>query len=114
MAPLAEFLLDGLIAVLLIATIWYCAMLNKRLSILRDSNAELHKLVAELDIASRNAQQSATIMKSAGETAVQELQRQIGEAHRLAEGLVTSGQNSPVTTESDPATGGKRNWADRF
>lgn len=114
MAPLAEFLLDGLIAVLLIATIWYCSMLNRRLSILRDSNAELHKLVAELDIASRKAQQSATIMKSAGETAVQELQRQIGEAHRLAEGLVSSGQNPSADVGAEPESGAKRNWADRF
>lgn len=114
MAPLAEFLMDGLVAVLLIATIWYCSMLNKRLTILRSSNAELHKLVAQLDLASRKAQESATVMKSAGQNAVQELQRQINEAHRLAEELVSGGQSTTASTETQPATGTERNWADRF
>jgi len=114
MDPLATFLLDGLIAVLLIATIWYCSMLNRRLSILRDSNTELHKLVGELDLASRKAHESATVMKSAGENAVQELQRQINEAHRLAEELISSGQNSPAADSAQAVTGTKRDWADRF
>lgn len=114
MAPLVEFLLDGLIAVLLIATIWYCSTLNRRLSILRDSNAELHKLVTALDLASIKAEESATVMKSAGQNAVQELQKQIDEAHRLAEELVFNGPDPLNPTDTRLQTGAKRNWADRF
>jgi len=87
MSPVAIFLLDGLIAILLVATIWYCSVLNQRLKVLRDSNAELHALVRQLNLASQNAERSASALKNAGEDAVRDLQEQIAHASGLARSL---------------------------
>ncbi len=87
MSPVAMFLLDGLIAVLLIATIWYCSVLNRRLNTIRDSNAELHQLVRQLNLASQNAERSATALKSAGEEAIRDLQDKIAQANGLVRDL---------------------------
>lgn len=87
MSPVAMFLLDGLIALLLIATIWYCAVLNQRLNTLRNSNAELHALVRQLNLASQSAERSASALKSAGNEAISELQEQIAQAKELSRDL---------------------------
>lgn len=99
MSPVAMFLLDGLIALLLIATIWYCAVLNRRLNTIRNGNAELHELVRQLNLASQNAEISASALKSAGEEAIRDLQEQIAQANGLARDLAKDRPRSPELVE---------------
>lgn len=99
MSPVAMFLLDGLIAVLLIATIWYCSVLNRRLNTIRESNAELHLLVRQLNLASQNAERSASALKSAGENAIRDLQEQIAQANGLVRELASDGTHTQKVVE---------------
>jgi len=99
MSPVAMFLLDGLIALLLIATIWYCSVLNRRLNTIRESNAELHSLVGQLNLASQNAERSASALKSAGENAIRDLQEQIAQANGLVQELASDGSHAQKVVE---------------
>ena len=87
MSSVAQFLLDVLIAILLVATICYCVLLNRRLTALRDSNDDFRSLVQQLESASMKAEKSASSMKLIGETAMRGLQEKINEANALTRAL---------------------------
>lgn len=60
-------LLEGMVTVLLIATIGFCWRLNGRLGELRDARAEMGKLIGELDHATTRAAAAIADLKTANE-----------------------------------------------
>ena len=67
------FMLDVLIAVLLVATVIYCWRLNQRLSTLRQGREELAALVTQLTQATMRAEGSIGALKVAAKEAAQGL-----------------------------------------
>lgn len=77
-------ILEGLVAILLVATVYYCVLLNRRLSNLRDGQEEFTTLVIELNEATRRAQNSVEDLKSS----TIETGRELGERVTSAQVLV--------------------------
>ena len=60
-------LLDGLLTVLLVATIFYCFILNRRLSNIRDAGEQMKQLVATFSTAAEQAKAGIAALKKAAE-----------------------------------------------
>lgn len=80
-------LLEGLVAILLLVTVGYCFILNKRLSALRDGRDELKGLISNLSHAVTLAQQSISELKSVGDIADSELKSTVTKAKGLTDEL---------------------------
>ena len=80
-------LLDGLVAVLLVATLGYCFLLNRRLAALRSTQDELQNLIKDFDRATEAARAGVADLKAASEQAGAELQEHIGKGRALADEL---------------------------
>lgn len=78
---------DLLVAGLLIATIVYCFLLNRRLDGLRAGHAELRGLIADFNKATEKARSGVANMKAAAEDAGRNLQEQTSKARGLADEL---------------------------
>jgi hypothetical protein len=78
---------DAIVAVLLIATISYAAVLNARLSVLRKDRAKLEELIQGLTVASQRAESGITALRSAAEDVGRRLERKIEEGARLRDDL---------------------------
>jgi hypothetical protein len=81
-------LLDAVIAVLLLATIVYAAILHRKLSVLRDSRQQMEQLVGRFTEANATAEKVlAEIRQAAGESG-QALQSSIERGNALADDLM--------------------------
>jgi hypothetical protein len=80
-------LLDILISVLLVTTIVWCVLLNRRLGGLRKNQSELATLIAELNLATSRAESGITVLKTNAEEAGASLQTSIDHAERLNDDL---------------------------
>jgi hypothetical protein len=74
---------DAIVAILLVATISYAAVLNRRLGVLRGDRAKLEELVAGLTVASQRAEGGIASLK----TTVADVGRQLEKKIELAQGL---------------------------
>jgi hypothetical protein len=81
------FMLDVLIAVLLVVTVAYCWRLNQRLSTLRQGREELAALVNQLTQATMRAEGSIGALKIAAKEATGGLEENIGTARALRDEL---------------------------
>lgn len=77
-------ILDVLLAVLLIVTIWYAVVLNKRLSVFRRNREEMERLAATFHDATSRASDSIDTLKLASDA----LQDQLNKATSLRDDLV--------------------------
>ena len=84
---MASLLLEGLLAVLLIATIGYAVMLDKRLRTLRQSRDEMQALLASFTAATAHAQAGLVALRETGQTTTQCLQGDIERAKSLRDDL---------------------------
>lgn len=75
-----SLLFEASLATLMIALIFYCIKLNKRLSLVRSQNADIADMVAGLREASERAEQSVHHLKSAGLSAERALRSAIEDA----------------------------------
>lgn len=82
-----DLLLDGLVAVLLGATIFYCAMLDRRLKALRSGQDGLKQTIDQLNTATARAEISITQMKQVSGTLDDGLGQQMRDARSLADEL---------------------------
>lgn len=73
-------LLDAVVAVLLVVTIIYATILNRKLSALRDAKAELQKQMAGFQIATEKTEAALIGLRQAAERAGKPLQGQIDQA----------------------------------
>ena len=81
------YLLDILIAILLVTTIVWCVLLNRRLKGLRENQSELATLIAELNLAASRAEAGISGLKSNAEDAGASLQSSIIHAERINDDL---------------------------
>ncbi len=80
-------LLDGLLTVLLVATIFYCFILNRRLSNIRDAGEQMKQLVATFSTAAEQAKAGIAALKKAAEEDGAELQEIVNSARALRDEL---------------------------
>lgn len=84
---MASLLLDGVLAALLIATIAYAAMLDRRLRTLRQSRDELQALLASFTVATAEAQSGMASLRETTQTAAKDLKGELERAKALREDL---------------------------
>lgn len=84
---MVSLLLDGLVAVLLVATIAYAALLNRRLGILRKGKEELREIVNSFDTAMTRIETGLGKLKQAGNPTSGELKELVAEARALRDEL---------------------------
>lgn len=79
--------LDGLMALLLIITTFYCWRLNKRIRILQDSKSELANIIRQFDDSTQRATDSITEIHAATSRIAENMQHKIDKANYLADDL---------------------------
>ncbi len=84
---MASLLLEGLLAVLLVATIAYSVMLDRRLRTLRQSRDEMQALLASFTAATAHAQAGLVALRETGQTTTRDLQSDIERAKSLRDDL---------------------------
>ena len=84
---MVSLLLDGLVAVLLVATIAYAALLNRRLGILRKGKEELREVVNSFDAAMTRIESGLGKLKQVGNPTSGELKGLVAEARALRDEL---------------------------
>lgn len=91
-----SLIFDGIIAVLLGVTIFYCTLVNRRLGALRSSKDELKQVIEDLTVATTNAQMSIAHLKEAGREVVGVLEDDVRKGRALSDELslmVEAGNN---------------------
>jgi len=78
---------DAVVALLLIATISYAAVLNQRLAVLRNDRAKLEELVNGLTVAAQRAESGIAGLKVASEDHGERLAKKIDDARALRDDL---------------------------
>ena len=84
---MVSLLLDGLVAVLLVATIAYAALLTRRLGTLRKGKEELREIVNSFDAAMTRIETGLGKLKQAGNPTGGELKELVAEARALRDEL---------------------------
>lgn len=84
---LLTFALDCLLAVLLVATIYFCHRLNLRVKQLQDSKSELARLIKQFDETTERATASIIDLQSATKRIGENIQSKIDKANFLADDL---------------------------
>lgn len=84
---MASLLLEALLAVLLVATIGYAAMLDKRLRTLRQSRDEMQALIASFTAATAHAQAGLISLRETSQSSAEGLQSDIERAKALRDDL---------------------------
>lgn len=79
--------LDVIIAVLLVATIVYAVMLNRRLSVLRRNGEEMARLISRFNEATMRAESSIPQLRRTAEDAGEALQERVERAQALRDDL---------------------------
>ncbi len=82
-----ELWLDGLVAILLMITVGYCLVLNRRLTALRGNQVEMRQLLSEFTAAARQAESSVSHLKMAGDQIGGTLDQRMAAARALADEL---------------------------
>lgn len=85
--PLFELLIDFFLAALLLATLFYCRILNQRIRVLQDSRGELSKLLKHFDASTRRASDSIAVLQSTSRKAMEVMQARIDRAIVTADDL---------------------------
>ena len=80
---MASLVMDGVVALLLIATIWFAIQLNRRLAMLRADGERLERLIAGLSAASHRAEEAVGDLKETAGHAGRQLQGAIDKAGLL-------------------------------
>jgi hypothetical protein len=88
----AEFLLEALVAALLVVTVGYCWQLNRRLGALRGAQAELGRLLQEFGRATRSADAAIVELKKASGETAQQLEERVRQARALCDELTVMTQ----------------------
>jgi hypothetical protein len=78
---------DAVVAALLVATISYAAVLNRRLGVLRGDRAKLDELVQSLTLSAQRAEAGIMGLKKAAEDSGQRLEKKIEAAGGLRDDL---------------------------
>lgn len=82
-----SLIFDALIAVLLVATIGYAAVLNRKLGVLRDAKSEMEALIASFSEATERAGSGVESLKQEAGRSGEALQRKVETARGLVDDL---------------------------
>ncbi|MEE8607714.1 MAG: DUF6468 domain-containing protein [Nitrospiraceae bacterium] len=82
-----EIILEGLVAVLLVATILYAAILNRKLNTLRKGKAEFEALVKDLNVAIEQAGQGIGAFRQLSEKNSARLDEAVKDARAIRDDL---------------------------
>lgn len=100
-------LLDLLLMILLGATIAYCINLSRKLSVMRNAQAELAKVAQQFDQAIVRSKLGIADLKNASEKAGTELQREIEEGSQLLEEMkLINASSSRIADRLQESVGG--------
>ena len=100
-------LLDLLLMILLGATIAYCINLSRKLSVMRDAQAELAKVAQQFDQAIVRSKLGIADLKNASEKVGTELQREIEEGSQLLEEMkLINASSSRIADRLQESVGG--------
>lgn len=80
-------LLEGLVALLLVVTVVYCVLLDRRLRALRDGQDGLKSIIEGLDAATSRAQMSISELKTSGDRLTNDLSGRVAKARALTDEL---------------------------
>lgn len=80
-------ILEALVGILLVITVVYCAILDRRLKALRDGQDGLKAIIDGLDAATLRAQSGIAELRVSGDAVSGKLQEQVGKARALADEL---------------------------
>ncbi|MEQ8747616.1 DUF6468 domain-containing protein [Pyruvatibacter sp.] len=80
-------LIEVIVAGLLVATIAYCFLLDRRLRALRDGESDLKQIVVSLDRATSRAQSAITDLRVHADGMTRDLERDLKKARALADEL---------------------------
>jgi len=80
-------IVEVVVAALLLVTIGYCYVVERRLASLRSGQDGLREVIAALNSATQQAQASVLQLKAAGETCSADLKKAIADARTLADEL---------------------------
>lgn len=97
--PLFELVIDALLAGLLLMTILYCRLLNKRIRVLQDARSELAKLLTHFDDSTRRASESIALLNLSGKKAADAVQARIENATVAADDLTYLIERATVISE---------------
>jgi uncharacterized protein DUF6468 len=78
---------DITVAILLIATIGYAAVLNRRLGVLREDRTKLEELIQGLNVASINAQSGIAGLRKATDEVGKDLEKELAASRSLRDDL---------------------------
>lgn len=84
---IANLALNLLIAILLIVTIAYCWILNRRIQVLQDSRSELAQLLKHFDESTQRASESIIALQTASKKIGENIQVRIDKANYLLDDL---------------------------
>lgn len=80
-------ILDVLVLLFLLVTIYVCHLLNKRIKSLQDGRSELAEIIAEFDMTTKRATQTIQELHSATERIAENIQHRIDKANFVADDL---------------------------
>ena len=83
----ATLICDITVALLLVATIGYAAVLNRRLAVLREDRTKLEELIQGLNVASVNAQNGIAGLRKATEDVGRDLEKELAASRSLCDDL---------------------------
>ena len=111
-AAIANLALNVLMVALLVATIAYCWLLNKRIQILQDSKGELANLMRHFDESTQRASDSIMALQNASKKIGENMQTRIDKANFLLDDLafmIEKGNKLANQMEASLAVGRARN-----
>lgn len=82
-----SLIIDLVVAGLLVATIVYCSVLNRKLATLRSSKQEMESLAGRLVESTQHAERALADLKSAANDTGEQLERRVAEARNLVDDL---------------------------
>lgn len=83
-----SLILDAVVILLLLATIGYAAVLNRRLARLRAAKGEMERLFREFGTAAADALEALSSLSTEGQGRLKDLDRRIEQGRALADDLV--------------------------
>tara|TARA_Y100000590_G_scaffold456263_3_gene606515 strand:- start:2047 stop:2487 length:441 start_codon:yes stop_codon:yes gene_type:complete len=80
-------ILDGILALMLAATIFCCSILFQRLVVIRKSQSDMRSVIADFNSATERAQTGLLSLKTSGKELTQSMEEKINEAKALNDDL---------------------------
>ncbi len=100
-------ILDIIVVVLLVATIFYCWLLNKRLGHWRRDEQRLREMIADFDAATRRAEVGIENLRQTGQNIENTLQKRMRDARAVSDELQFMIENlDSLTTHFDQSSSG--------